>query len=307
MAKLTVMRGLPASGKTTRAYSLVARGASRVSRDELRRSLFNVQDKARLDPVKESVITRVEKDMVFALLATGQDVVVDDMNLRNEYIKSWDLLAQQFDAEFQIVDLTDVPLYVLINRNLNRNDGVPQQLVNELYQRYVKGKPHPLPYERKQLKDNVVGAPYVRPDYKPKAIIVDIDGTVALHANRSPYDYSLVSTDEPNLPIVQLVKDWAHQNPSGIILFTSGRPDSCRDETEKWLGRTFLGLVRWNWDLLMRRAEDKRNDSVVKLELFDKYIREDYRVEFVLDDRNRVVDMWRSIGLTCLQVAPGNF
>ena len=30
-------------------------------------------------------------------------------------------------------------------------------------------------------------------------------------------------------------------------------------------------------------------------------------VEMVFDDRQKVVDMWREIGLTCMQVAPGNF
>jgi hypothetical protein len=46
---------------------------------------------------------------------------------------------------------------------------------------------------------------------------------------------------------------------------------------------------------------------VVKLELFDEHIRDQYDVQFVLDDRNQVVDMWRQLGLTCLQVGPGAF
>lgn len=42
-------------------------------------------------------------------------------------------------------------------------------------------------------------------------------------------------------------------------------------------------------------------------ELFDRHARDEYRVLVVLDDRKQVVDMWRSLGLTCLQVAEGNF
>lgn len=50
-----------------------------------------------------------------------------------------------------------------------------------------------------------------------------------------------------------------------------------------------------------------RKDVVIKRELFDRYIRDNYQVLFVLDDRNQVVDMWRELGLKCLQVAPGDF
>ena len=57
----------------------------------------------------------------------------------------------------------------------------------------------------------------------------------------------------------------------------------------------------------MRKTGDFRKDSIVKKELFDENVRGKYNIEFVLDDRNQVVEMWRSIGLVCLQVADGNF
>ena len=59
--------------------------------------------------------------------------------------------------------------------------------------------------------------------------------------------------------------------------------------------------------LHMRRAGDARKDSVVKRELFDAHVRDRYNVRRVYDDRNQVVDMWRSLGLACLAVAEGNF
>jgi len=57
----------------------------------------------------------------------------------------------------------------------------------------------------------------------------------------------------------------------------------------------------------MRQAGDKRRDSIVKLELFDRHVRDYYDIAFVLDDRQQVVDAWRVIGLTVFQVAPGDF
>ena len=57
----------------------------------------------------------------------------------------------------------------------------------------------------------------------------------------------------------------------------------------------------------MRKQHDNRADWIVKKELFVDEISNIYDVKFVLDDRQQVVDMWRSLGLTCFQVAEGNF
>jgi hypothetical protein len=57
----------------------------------------------------------------------------------------------------------------------------------------------------------------------------------------------------------------------------------------------------------MRKYGDFRQDSIVKQEIYEQLIAPDYDILCVLDDRQQVVDMWREIGLTCLQVAPGDF
>ena len=57
----------------------------------------------------------------------------------------------------------------------------------------------------------------------------------------------------------------------------------------------------------MRTPKDNRKDCIIKRELFDAHIKGKYYIDFVLDDRNQMVDLWRSMGLTCLQVADGNF
>jgi len=53
------------------------------------------------------------------------------------------------------------------------------------------------------------------------------------------------------------------------------------------------------------RLPDER--GYLPKEIYEENIKGRYEVLFVLDDRNRVVDFWRSIGLICLQVAPGDF
>jgi hypothetical protein len=57
----------------------------------------------------------------------------------------------------------------------------------------------------------------------------------------------------------------------------------------------------------MRSNGDYRSDEIVKEELFRARIQPRYSVGGVIDDRNRVVKMWRRIGLVCFQVAEGEF
>jgi hypothetical protein len=47
-------------------------------------------------------------------------------------------------------------------------------------------------------------------------------------------------------------------------------------------------------------------DEILKKQMLDDHVDID-DVFCVVDDRQKVVDMWREIGLTCFQVAPGNF
>lgn len=69
------------------------------------------------------------------------------------------------------------------------------------------------------------------------------------------------------------------------------------------------GHIRLNLDKIdCTKCGDNRKDSIVKRELYEKYIEGKYLIRFVLDDRNQMVDMWRNeLGLKCLQVAEGNF
>lgn len=60
-------------------------------------------------------------------------------------------------------------------------------------------------------------------------------------------------------------------------------------------------------NLFMRTFQDQRPDDVVKAEIYEQYIAPYWHVPYVLDDRRRVVDMWRKRGLTVLDVAGNEF
>ena len=118
-----------------------------------------------------------------------------------------------------------------------------------------------------------------------KWIIFDLDGTLADIEDRRQlctkengkmdwnkfFDPENIKLDKPNWPVINTLLAFV-QAGYKIAIFT-GRSASTLDATKEWL-----------------------NDMDWK-----------DNVEAVFDDRQKVVDMWREIGLTCMQVAPGNF
>ena len=148
-------------------------------------------------------------------------------------------------------------------------------------------------------------------------IICDLDGTLANcehrvhHVQGKPKNwdafYAGVRDDGVNYPILSILdKFLCYEGATHKIIFCSGRPERCREDTVWWLRE-----VAHIWDekytqLLMRKDGDFRQDNIIKQEILDTQIDKD-RVLFVLDDRKQVVDMWRRNGLMCLQVAEGDF
>jgi hypothetical protein len=141
--------------------------------------------------------------------------------------------------------------------------------------------------------------------YKIPAVIVDIDGTLAdmgkgIESHRGPYDWSRVDEDRPVDDVVTIVRALSE---SFKIIIVSGRDRSCESETTNWLIKHDIQC-----DVLcMRPAGSNSPDERIKEDIYWSKIAPYYRVIAVLDDRNKVVDMWRRIGLTCLQVADGSF
>lgn len=133
-----------------------------------------------------------------------------------------------------------------------------------------------------------------------KAIICDIDGTLALMKDRGPFDWHLVGQDLVHSHIKEILSRFSEDY---IILLVSGRDEVCRPQTEEWLAKHGID---WHF-LFMRPKGSYEKDCLVKEKIFNEKIKGEWEVSFVLDDRDQVVKMWRSLGLIVLQVAEGNF
>lgn len=291
--KLLAMRGISGSGKSTYVETLRQQGWAVVSRDAIRDSVF----KSYVD-VDEDAVTDIQDAMINALLKAGRNVVVDDTNIRIKYLKRFAEIAAKHSADFDIKQI-NVDVEEAIRRVQFRTLAGGRDVPEEVIRKQAKGMKQSVKLDELYVPQ---WQPYVPMQGALKAVLVDIDGTLA-HNNghRSFYEWDKVGGDDPVEVIIKLTDLlW---RAGYIIVVMSGRDGSCEDETMLWLNNHNVP-----WDrLYMRAPGDQRKDSIVKMELFDRHIRDNYDVEFVLDDRNQVVEAWRSIGLTVLQVADGNF
>jgi hypothetical protein len=144
-------------------------------------------------------------------------------------------------------------------------------------------------------------------------VIFDLDGTIALIDHRRHFVagksqvtdedwrnfFAACVDDEPNLPVITTLRALHYQGYEIVIL--SGRSSEVRSETVAWLKKHQIPYH----GLYMRLAGDHKPDEKLKEELLEKFTKE--TILCVFDDRQKVVDMWRSKGITCFQVAPGDF
>ena len=155
-------------------------------------------------------------------------------------------------------------------------------------------------------------------------IICDLDGTLCdiehrrVHVTEKPKDWKAffdgMENDTVNEAVHAVLQAWLNEqdfeddtlvDDERRVIFCSGRPERCRQDTLMWLINNYEGPVGDEY-LYMRKDGDYRPDDIVKEEILNNHIDKD-RVLFVLDDRQQVVDMWRRNGLQCFQVAEGNF
>lgn len=302
MSRLSITRGLPGSGKTTYALAWVSwlPGRARVNRDDMRHALFHKY--SGLTFSEEQWVTKVQQAQAIAFLGEGVDVIIDDTNLNAKTVKGWQRVAEANRAEFSSVDFDldpDACKKRVADRAATGRRFVPADVIDKMHQRYLfAGFPEIEPLEPQKPLAEVYKP---RPDLQ-RAWIVDVDGTLTTGPHlRSPYDWNKVGQDQPNLPILRVLDGLSDRGD--LIIVVSGRDGSCEPETRAWLIKQNVHFTR----LFTRAAGDTRKDAVVKAEIFDRSIRNEYNVEGIFDDRQQVVDFWRSIGLTVFQVAEGNF
>lgn len=143
---------------------------------------------------------------------------------------------------------------------------------------------------------------------KHMKVVFDLDGTLALTSHRNHFlerdkkdwrgFYAACDKDDPCHPIIRtLMALWI---TGADVEIWSGRSKEVLDKTLAWLEANGVGAI----PVKMREEGDHRPDTVLK----EEWLLEcDVRPQLIFEDRASVVAMWRSHGIVCAQVAPGDF
>lgn len=300
MKQLIMCTGLPGSGKTTWAkqHEDVFTGKGlRVNKDDIR-TKFEA-DGWQWSPNKERhVIIERDRQINEAFVLGAHTVISDDTNFGRKHKVRLEQLARENGAQF-VIKRFDTSVDECIRRDSLRTDKahVGEAVIRKMAaQRSPSVAPTDYDY-------TVV--PYVVPVDAMKAIICDLDGTLSLFekkGHRGPFDATRCDEDDVNVPIKRMLEIY-YRFMNYQIIYLSGRMEKFRAPTQTFLRKHHCPPG----PLHMRKTDDYRTDWIIKGELFDAHVRDKYHVDFVLDDRDQVVKFWRSIGLTCLQVADGAF
>lgn len=285
MPKIIMLRGLPSSSKSTWAKEQLKKGGIvHVSVDVIR-ELYGGWAKKR-----ETDVLKMRNAMIREGIAQGRNVIVDATNLNPKHERTLRALAEELGARFEINDsFLEVSPEECIKRDLHRGErAVGSAVIWDMYYRWLAPKTNP-------LRDNT----------KPRCVLVDIDGTLALNkSGRSFYDMTKVENDTLD-PFVGCIVDALYNygiemdgTPYPKVIICSGRSEDAREATMRWLSHNMIPYD----ELYMRKEGDKRDDVIVKEEIYHTFIEPKYAVLGVFDDRPKVSRMYRKLGLRVAQL-----
>lgn len=289
MSELRLTIGLPASGKSQYALKLMDNPQwFRINWDNMRRDRGT-----HLRAFNRTEEEAMQKDSFRIAEIYGQDgfnVIVDNTNLNENTRNRWKGVAQRAGMEYTEITM-DTSLEKCIARDERRTgpDQCGRAVIERmaLFNGFIKFRP------------------------EERLVLVDMDGTLADCSHRkehilggrhdwNAFEGELILKDPPVFPIINLVK---MLNAQGyVILVVSGRQiDRAGKHTVVWLKKYGVPYQH----IFMRNGGDNRPDNIIKQEILNKLPKN--QITYVIDDRDQVVKMWRENGLTCLQVADGNF
>jgi len=296
--KCIITVGVPASGKSTWAKKYVKDNPSfvRVNRDDIRQSTKNASI---LNSKGEEFVTLVQTSMIDSALMAGYSVIIDNTNVRKEYI---DALLEQVkykaDVEFRIFN---TQLEDAIKRDLDRDNSVGMPVITKMFQS-LKNLTETVPddYFSPRTKQTKIFSE--KKSSLKKAVVFDIDGTLAhMNGKRGPFDFHNVLLDDVDSAIREHV--WFQRQSDKTIIIVSGRDDSCYDLTIEWLNKHMIP----HDFLFMRNTGDQRKDSFVKEDIYNAHIKDNFNVICWYDDRQQVVEHMRKLGIKVLQCEEGKF
>ena len=304
--ELKILRGIPASGKSTYAHEWLAVSPETravVARDDIREQLFGFEYHTNPNKEAEEQVTEVEHGLLRKYLTEGRDVISDGTNLVIGFLENKIALGKEHGATITYLDFP-ISLQEAKQRNRNRKRQVPEFMLDRMFNRLGPEGQFPVfpgSYPTKPLNIPVVSGLGSR----NPAVCFDMDGTLNdvrrlqpfLMGRRRDFDsFHRMSEFEPaNESVVTALRSAAD---AGLkILITTARQEKYRETTQKWLDDR--GIPYEN--IFMRRQDDFRPDYEVKKDIFD-FINDFYDIVRCYDDNPQAIRAWEEKGVRVTKI-----
>lgn len=335
---ILILTGLPASGKTTYAMEWLAEAPrrARINYDDLRIEMFGKH--WRWNAKDEKAMKAEALRQARHLLNDGFSVIIDNTNLNERARQPWIDLAVSLLVPYEIHEI-DTPVAECVARDRLRSGTarVGRAVIERmaLFNGWIDWSDSSL-YPRDFIivdMDGTVadcdwrrklafGGPTVHKLIGPPRTHLSVgemcpdaarfvDRECPTCGGKAKRNWPLFAANVERDPVIAPIRDLVrYLNERFDVIIVSGREIGPSGKgTEEWIENEFYnkletGAVKVK-HLFMRASQDYRADDIIKQEILDLLPKE--RIKYVLDDRERVVQMWRRNGLTCLQVADGEF
>jgi predicted kinase len=297
MSKILILQGPPCSGKSTWAKDFIINNPDYgyANRDTIRYRLGN----SKYTLKKEKEVTDIETAEILKYIQEGKNVIIDDTNLNPATINKWKFLAASCNADIEYKRFY-VPYKTALERAKKRKaEGglyISKNTILDFYKHYFK----------KELEDEMTDKRVIRMPQKelPKAVICDLDATLALHQGRTPFDWSRILEDKPEPRLKQLLDLFVKNDIK--ILFLTGRTEDALDNTVQWIYEN-IHLTENQYELFLRDNKDFSHGDDYKRKVYNDFIKDKFNILCVFEDSNKCVKMFREEGLLTCQVENSDF
>ena len=304
MIKIEILCGIPGSGKSTYARELMKREPGvwkRLNNDDFRLSI----DLGEYSPANEKIIRNTRKYLLEQFLAEGYSVLMDNVNIGK---RNWEEITKIAEASNRDVQCYEKIFYVELEEAILRDSKregkacVGKEVVEKWWKESGKTQfkfrvPRVEIFNKRNAAVDRFVKPMVQDESLPRAIICDLDGTLARIGDRSPYDASRCHlVDSCNDYVAETVR--LYYQAGYKIIFCSGRMEKDREPSRLFIEKH---LPNMEYVLFLRKNDDLRKDHVIKEEIFNEHIRNKYWTRLALDDRKSVCQLWFRLGLSLLR------
>lgn len=310
---LYILVGPPGCGKNTWVQGEIKKSKTKsiaLNRDDLRSmiaggNLWNYKFNAEA----ETYITEIQRNSAEYAIKMNWNVYIADTNLNPRTYDFWVQFAKYKNVEYKVVNFYE--MFIEDNSKLLEEKG-SLAVLDAFRKRCKEWNLKRLYSVPENVIDNMIDT-YIKPKYctikkytgtpgKPKAILVDLDGTLFhMGDKRKPFDWDKVHLDEVDPIVKETVQ--LYKNNGYYIIAVSGRDGICEAGSIASLNSAGIPYDSF----FMRAIGDQRTDRIVKEEIFWSKISANWDVKLALDDRDQVVAHYREMGIKVYQVNPGNF